>query len=520
MMCRSLLRVRKIYRQACERKFTVYFWRHHERHPFDRYERNSGRALLLRTRLCYARRGDESRTGKTALYYRPLHRHGHRGAGLSRDRRCRSRLANLFSKVIARAPVPNVGDELHHFGWNACSSCHGDSSKSRRFMVVPGQKSSRIHIFDTADARYPKLHKVIEPEEIKAKTNLTAPHTVHCLADGHIMISMLGDSEGNGPGGFLLLDENFDIAGRWEHDMTGMNFNYDFWYQPRHNVMVSSEWGAPKTYYPGFDLDDVKAGHYGHSLHFWDWQKHDIIKSVDLGEEGMIPLELRFHHNPDSTHGYVAAALSSNVFHFTQERRAPTDWTVNKVIDVEPFELEGWPFPVPSLITDILLSLDDNYMYFSNWLHGDIRQYDISDPAHPKLTGQVWCGGLLGSSEHGAGTRFAGRAADAATQPGRQAPVRHQLPVQHLGQPVLSRPGKDRLLHAADRLRYGERRHADQRELLCGLLAGTQRPVPRPRDALSRRRCHLRHLDIKGGHRETHPFVCFAVPFCFFGFCR
>lgn len=47
------------------------------------------------------------------------------------------------------------------------------------------------------------------------------------------------------------------------------------------------------------------------------------------------------------------------------------------------------------MMTDILLSLDDRYLYFSNYLHGDIRQYDISDPAKPKLTGQVFLGGVL-----------------------------------------------------------------------------------------------------------------------------
>ncbi|MBP5973442.1 selenium-binding family protein [Brasilonema sp. CT11] len=300
-----------------------------------------------------------------------------------------------YAQVIHRLPMPYVGDELHHFGWNACSSCHGDASKSRRFMVIPGQRSSRIHIVDTADIKAPKLHKVIEPEEIKEKTNLTAPHTVHCLADGHVMISMLGDSEGNGPGGFLLLDENFDIAGRWERKADGMRFNYDFWYQPRHNIMVSSEWGAPKTYYPGFDLNDVAAGNYGHQLHFWDWSKHEIIQSFDLGQEGLIPLEVRFHHNPDSTDGFVGAALSSNVWHW---HKSNDHWQVEKVIDVPSVEVESWPIPVPSLITDILISMDDRYLYFSNWLHGDIRQYDISDPSHPKLTGQVWVGGLLGKT--------------------------------------------------------------------------------------------------------------------------
>jgi selenium-binding protein 1 len=310
-----------------------------------------------------------------------------------------------YSQIIHRLPMPYIGDELHHFGWNACSSCHGDASKSRRFMVIPGQRSSRIYIVDTADPKAPKLHKVIEPEEIKAKTNLSAPHTVHCLADSNIMISMLGDSEGNAPGGFLLLDKNFDIAGRWENKADKMSFNYDFWYQPRHNVMVSSEWGAPKTYYPGFNLKDVADGNYGHQLHFWDWLQHEIIQSVDLGEEGLIPLEVRFHHHPDSTHGFVGAALSSNVWHWYKKN---DNWQVEKVIDVPSVEVSGWEIPVPSLITDILISMDDRYLYFSNWLHGDIRQYDISDSSHPKLVGQIWCGGLLGKSPEFQGNKLAG----------------------------------------------------------------------------------------------------------------
>ena len=34
-------------------------------------------------------------------------------------------------------------------------------------------------------------------------------------------------------------------------------------------------------------------------------------------------------------------------------------------------QVEGWVLPeLPPLITDILLSLDDKYIYFSNWLRG------------------------------------------------------------------------------------------------------------------------------------------------------
>jgi selenium-binding protein 1 len=300
-----------------------------------------------------------------------------------------------YSQVIHRLPMPNVGDELHHFGWNACSSCHGAEEKQRRYLIAGGQRSGRIHVIDTADERAPKIHKVIEPDEIHEKTNLTAPHTVHCLADGQVMISMLGDAKGEAPGGFLLLDENFDVAGRWERDATGMDFNYDFWYQPRHNVMVSTEWGAPNTYYGGFNPDDVAAGRYGRKLHFWDWNERKIVQSTDMGEDGFIPLEVRFQHNPESTHGYIGAALATNMWHVHKPNGR---WEAEKVIDVPSAELEGWDMPVPGLMTDILISMNDRFLYFANWLHGNIEQYDISNPSRPRKTGEVWIGGLLGKA--------------------------------------------------------------------------------------------------------------------------
>src|SRR5262245_41023309 len=298
-----------------------------------------------------------------------------------------------FGQVIHRLSMPTVGDELHHFGWNACASCHG--KRARRYLIIPGLVSGRIHVVDTANPVEPKLHKVIEPDEVVGKTKLTAPHTVHCLPDGRIMISMLGDDKLNGPGGFLLLDEKFEVAGRWEAGTQGMNYNYDFWYQPRHNVMVSSEWAAPAITRPGFKLDDVKSGKYGHHLHFWDWSNRKIARSIDLGEKGLIPLEVRFHHNPASTHGFVGAALSSVMWHFFKEG---DEWKAEKVVEVEGRELKGWDFPVPGLISDLVLSLDDRWLYFSNWLHGDVRQYDIRDPSRPKLTGQVWVGGVIGKA--------------------------------------------------------------------------------------------------------------------------
>jgi len=63
------------------------------------------------------------------------------------------------------------------------------------------------------------------------------------------------------PGGFALLDgESFEVLGNWELPGDATAFGYDFWYQPRHNVMLSTEWGAPKFLADGFDIQHVKDG--------------------------------------------------------------------------------------------------------------------------------------------------------------------------------------------------------------------------------------------------------------------
>jgi len=312
-----------------------------------------------------------------------------------------------YSQVIHRLPMPNIGDELHHSGWNACSSCHCDSSKERKYLILPGVRTSNFYIIDTkTDPRAPSIFKVVDGEEVKKKTNLSAPHTVHCMGKD-IIVSMLGDAEGGSPGGYLHLNQDFEIVGPWTKPLKDMDidYSYDFWYQPRKNMMVSTEWAAPKTFQPGFELDDVAKGKYGSKLHFWDLDKKEVKKTFDLGQEGLIPLETRMLHNPDSSHGFVGATLSSNIFHYHKERADPE---IKKVIDVASIEVDFFPVPLPGLITDILVSMDDKYLYFANWLHGDVRQYDVTEPSNPKLTGQVWIGGLLGKAPEINGKKIEG----------------------------------------------------------------------------------------------------------------
>ena len=105
---------------------------------------------------------------------------------------------------------------------------------------------------------------------------------------------------------------SFEPVGVWNKE--DVEQGYDFWYQPKCNVMVSSEFGVPNDFMKCFDPADVAKGSYGSKLHFWDWNKRTLMSSKDLGVEGKIPLEIRFLHNPDAEEGFVGAALGSSIF--------------------------------------------------------------------------------------------------------------------------------------------------------------------------------------------------------------
>src|SRR5258708_35704597 len=58
-----------------------------------------------------------------------------------------------FSQIVHTVTMPYKGDEFHHFGWNACSSAlsplTGHAFLERRYLIIPGIRSSRIYILDT-----------------------------------------------------------------------------------------------------------------------------------------------------------------------------------------------------------------------------------------------------------------------------------------------------------------------------------------------------------------------------------
>ena len=327
--------------------------------------------------------------------------------------------SDTYAQLVGKVEMSEAGDELHHFGWNACSSCLCPTAShphmERRYLVVPGLRSSRIMILDTQpDPRNPTITKTISAEDVAAKTGYSRLHTSHCGPDG-IYMNALGSVDGGGPGGIFVIDpETFEIRGAWEKDRGSQYLGYDFWWHLGHDTLITSEWGTPEMVEDGINPELLLAGKYGHQLHIWDLPNRSHVAALDLGAEQQMVLELRPSHDPNKAYGFAGVVtsledLSGSVWVWHRdETNGASGWNVTKVITIpaEPADADDLPEllkgfgAVPPLVTDLALTVDDNFLYVSCWGTGELKQFDVSDPFNPKETGSLRIGGILGRAPH------------------------------------------------------------------------------------------------------------------------
>ncbi|HEX5227473.1 MAG TPA: selenium-binding family protein [Bryobacteraceae bacterium] len=327
--------------------------------------------------------------------------------------------SSAYGRLVGQVDMPNAGDELHHFGWNACSASLCPYAPhphiERRYLIVPGINSSRIHIVDTKpDPKKPQIVKVIEPETLAARTGYSSPHTIHCGPEG-IYSSALGATNGDGPGGIFVMDhDSFDILGKWELERGPQYLAYDFWWHLGLDTAITSEWGTPNMVRHGVNPEILLKGGYGHKLHVWDLRRRRHMQEIDLGSEYQMALELRPAHDPTRAYGFLGVVVSLKdlsasiwVWHRDGEGR-DAKWAIKKIIDIPAEQADPEKLPpllqgfkaVPPLITDINLSLDDRFLYVSCFGTGEFLQYDVSDPFHPKKTGSIHLGGIVRQAAH------------------------------------------------------------------------------------------------------------------------
>lgn len=337
-----------------------------------------------------------------------------------------SPISKDYGKIVHTVTMPNKGDEFHHFGWNACSSAlsplTGHAFLERRYLIIPGIRSSRIYIIDTKPhPTEAKIHKIIEPAELFRKTGYSRPHTVHCGPEG-VYVSTLGGAGPDGtdspPGVFIMDCETFDILGRWEIDRGPQKLHYDFWWNLPRDYMVTSEWGLPPQFENGIVAEDLLANKYGHHIHFWDLRDRRNIQTIDLGPNHQMALEVRPAHDPTREYGFLGVVVDTTnlegsvwtwwreggKFHAKKTATIPAEAADPELL---PPLLKGFG-AVPPLVTDIDLSLDDKFLYVACWGTGELRQYDVTDPHALKLVGSVHVGGIVRKTKHPSGRTFAG----------------------------------------------------------------------------------------------------------------
>ena len=323
--------------------------------------------------------------------------------------------SKTYGGITSRLDLPFKGDELHHFGWNACSAALCPYAPhphvSRRYLIVPGLRSSRIYVVDTEpDPTDPQIVKIIEPDELMAKTGYSRPHTVHCGSDG-IYMNALGNAKGDAPGGIFLLDhDTFEPLGKWEIDRGPQRLAYDFWWHLGWDTMLTSEWGTPNMVESGLQPPLLFNKEYGRNIHVWDLKKRRHVKALQLGESNQMVLELRPAHDPSKAYGFVGVVvslenLSSSIWMWYREGDT---WQTKKVIEIPAEPADPALLPpllkdfkaVPPLVSDINLSLDDRTLFVSCWGTGELRKYDVTDPFNPQLTGSLHIGGIARRAAH------------------------------------------------------------------------------------------------------------------------
>ena len=330
-----------------------------------------------------------------------------------------------YSQIVHTVTMPYKGDEFHHFGWNACSSAlsplTGHAFIERRYLIIPGIRSSRIYVVDTKPhPTEAKIHKIIEPEELFKKTGYSRPHTVHCGPEG-IYVSTLGGGGKDGtegpPGVFIMDCETFEILGRWEIDRGPQNLHYDFWWNLPRDYMVTSEWGLPPQFENGSfrktysrtsmaiastsgisGPDAMSRRSISEPITRWRWKSGPRTTLCGV----------RFsrcrgrHHEPGGS--IWTWWREGGKFHIEKTATIPPEPAPK---DQLPPLLQGFG-AVPPLVTDIDLSMDDRFLYVACWGTGEMRQYDVTDPRKPKLAGSVHVGGIARRTAHPSGKVYAG----------------------------------------------------------------------------------------------------------------
>jgi selenium-binding protein 1 len=274
-----------------------------------------------------------------------------------------------FGRIVDRIDMPNVGDELHHFGYSA----------DQKRLIVPGLFSNRIHVFDVnGGGKKLKLRAV--NEDLVAASGYVVPHGVMAM-HGMLLAPMIGAATATtAPGGIVELD---DKTGEFERYFgpgparspgdAAPEYMYDFAMPADADLGISTTFGPPALCGGGVD-----PGCLGDEVAVWDVEQEKVIQTADLGPSSGA-LMVRFIGEPGVRRAFINTPGTSAV------------WLADDDGHDGRFDFQQVLGPEDGLLipADLLLSYDHRYLYVTNWFGNTVQQFDISDPFEPVLNSTV-----------------------------------------------------------------------------------------------------------------------------------
>lgn len=275
-----------------------------------------------------------------------------------------------FGRIVNRIDMPNVGDELHHFGY----------SFNQERLIVPGLFSNRMHVFDILGSGRQMRLRAINEDLVNA-SGYVVPHSVIASDPGHVLVTMIGAATATTqPGGIVSIDDatgaflgHFGPPPSRKSTDSGPTYMYDFDTLPEANRGISSTFGPPALCGAGIDPACL-----GDEVAVWDLRQQKVIQTVSLGPFSGA-LEVRFIHEPGVRRAFINTPGTSAV------------WLADDDDNDGIFEFQQVLGPADGLFlpVDMLLSYDHQFMYLTNWFGNTVQQFDIRDPFHPVLTATV-----------------------------------------------------------------------------------------------------------------------------------
>src|SRR5438067_1451812 len=275
-----------------------------------------------------------------------------------------------FGKIVNRSDMPNVGDELHHFGY----------SHDQKRLLVPGLFSSRIQAFDIkGDGRRMTLRAA--NDQLAKTSGYGVPRGVMAMSNGRAMLTMIGSAtDTTRPGGIVEIDDktgafvaDFGPGPVRGPDRLDPKYVYDFESLDEANRGISTTFGPPALCAGGIDPSCL-----GSEVAVWDLRRRTVIQTADLGAHSgalMVHWIMRkgvrraFINTPGTSAVWLADDDNGDGVYDFRQVLGPAD---------------GLALPV-----DMLPSHDDKYLYVSNWFGNTVQQFDITDPFHPVLKATV-----------------------------------------------------------------------------------------------------------------------------------